>query len=1216
MHLYNLTVQPPTAITHAVVGNFSGARQQELLLSRGTRLELARLDFQTGKLSTVIASDVFGSIRSLAAFQLTGGSKDYAIVGSDSGRIVILEYDPQTSSFMKIHQETYGKSGTRRIVPGQYLATDPKGRAVMISAMEKAKLVYILNRDAAARLTISSPLEAHKANAIIHHVVGLDVGFENPTFAALEVDYTESDQDATGEAFRDAQKMLTYYELDLGLNHVVRKWSEPTDPRANLLVQVPGGQAAPSDRYDGPSGVLVCCEDHIIYRNMDAPQHRVPIPRRNYPFQDDERGLIITAAVMHKMKGAFFFLLQSEEGDLYKVTIEHEEQEVKALKIKYFDTVPVASSLCIMKSGFLFVAAEFGNHHLYQFLKLGDEDEEREHSSTDYPSFGMSDPNAPLPRALFRPHVLENLALVDELESLNPIIDCKLLNLLPNAGTLQTFAACGRGSRSTFRTLRYGLEADEAINFDLRGIPTSVWTTKLKEDDQFDAYIVLSFINGTLVLSVGETITDAEDSGFLTTSPTIAVQQIGVDGLLQVHPHGIRHILPDKRVNEWQAPPEKMIVNATTNKRQVVVALNSGELVYFELDLEGQLNEYQDRRAMGSTILSLSVAEVPEGRQRTPYLAVGCEDQTVRIISLDPENTLEVISLQALTAPPSSICIAEILDASLNRAQPTTFVNIGLQNGVLLRTVLDPLSGQLTDTRSRFLGTRPVKLIRVVLHGNPAVLALSSRTWLNYTYQNMMHFIPLIYENLESAWTFSAELVPNGFIGVSGSVLRIFHITKLGSKLKQDVIPLDNTPRKFVAHPANGFFYLIESDHRAYGASAAEQELERLRATGKEFDREILDLPQREFGRPKAPAGIWSSCIRIIDPVEACYGRTVRVVELDNNEAAFSIAAVPFAACDNVLHLVVGTAQDTFLSPSSCTSGFLRTYKFVEDGRGLELLHKTEVDDVPLAILGFQGRLAAGVGKSLRLYDIGKKKLLRKVENKNFPSTIVTLNTQGSRLLVGDMQESIHFAVYKPPENRLLIFADDTQPRWITTTTMLDYNTVVAGDRFGNIFVNRLDPKVSDQIDDDPVGAGIMHEKGILMGAPHKTSLLAHFHVGDIITSLHKVSMVTGAREVIVYTGLHGTIGVLVPLISKEDVDFISTLEQHMRTEQLSLVGRDHLAWRGYYVPVKAVVDGDLCEMFARLLPHRQSVIAGELDRTVGEVLKKLEQLRVMAVGF
>lgn len=71
---------------------------------------------------------------------------DFIIVGSDSGRIVVLEYDPATNSFNKLHQETYGRSGSRRIVPGQHIATDPKGRAVMIGAMEKSKLVYILNR--------------------------------------------------------------------------------------------------------------------------------------------------------------------------------------------------------------------------------------------------------------------------------------------------------------------------------------------------------------------------------------------------------------------------------------------------------------------------------------------------------------------------------------------------------------------------------------------------------------------------------------------------------------------------------------------------------------------------------------------------------------------------------------------------------------------------------------------------------------------------------------------------------------------------------------------------------------------------------------------------------------------------------------------------------------------------------------------------------------
>jgi len=33
---------------------------------------------------------------------------------------------------LQLHLETFGKSGCRRIVPGQYLAIDPKGRAVMI----------------------------------------------------------------------------------------------------------------------------------------------------------------------------------------------------------------------------------------------------------------------------------------------------------------------------------------------------------------------------------------------------------------------------------------------------------------------------------------------------------------------------------------------------------------------------------------------------------------------------------------------------------------------------------------------------------------------------------------------------------------------------------------------------------------------------------------------------------------------------------------------------------------------------------------------------------------------------------------------------------------------------------------------------------------------------------------------------------------------------
>jgi len=120
-------------LTLLCILGFLGTKQQEIVVSRGKILELLRPDPNTGKVHTLLTVEVFGVIRSLMAFRLTGGTKDYIVVGSDSGRIVILEYQPSKNVFEKIHQETFGKSGCRRIVPGQYLAVDPKGRAVMIS---------------------------------------------------------------------------------------------------------------------------------------------------------------------------------------------------------------------------------------------------------------------------------------------------------------------------------------------------------------------------------------------------------------------------------------------------------------------------------------------------------------------------------------------------------------------------------------------------------------------------------------------------------------------------------------------------------------------------------------------------------------------------------------------------------------------------------------------------------------------------------------------------------------------------------------------------------------------------------------------------------------------------------------------------------------------------------------------------------------------------
>ena len=235
---------------------------------------------------------------------ILGNDIDFVLIGSDSGRIVVLKYDGEKNAFEKVHQETFGKVGVIRGLPGQYIAVDPNGRAFMIStafppvssvgSVEKQNLVYVLNRDSQGHVTISSPLEAHKSQTIVLTTEGLDVSYDNPIFACLELNYGEADEDPTGEAAAQTEKVLTYYQLDLGLNHVIRKWSEATERTANLLAHVPG--------VDGPGGVLVFAENWVLYRNENHPEVRAPIPRREH-LPENRGTLIITSSLFQREVG-------------------------------------------------------------------------------------------------------------------------------------------------------------------------------------------------------------------------------------------------------------------------------------------------------------------------------------------------------------------------------------------------------------------------------------------------------------------------------------------------------------------------------------------------------------------------------------------------------------------------------------------------------------------------------------------------------------------------------------------------------------------------------------------------------------------------------------------------------------------------------------------------------------------------------------------------
>jgi splicing factor 3B subunit 3 len=104
---------------------------------------------------------------------------------------------------------------------------------------------------------------------------------------------------------------------------------------------------------------------------------------------------------------------------------------------------------------------------------------------------------------LFNPREMKNLLLCDEIFSLGCVTDF-VVNDLSNEGNMKIYALCGKSSRSTLRVIKQGLSITDIANTILPGKPLAIWSMKGAIKDSYDKYIIVSFSNETLVLSVGE----------------------------------------------------------------------------------------------------------------------------------------------------------------------------------------------------------------------------------------------------------------------------------------------------------------------------------------------------------------------------------------------------------------------------------------------------------------------------------------------------------------------------------------------------------------------------------------------------------------------------------------------------------------------------------------------------------------------------------------
>jgi splicing factor 3B subunit 3 len=528
----------------------------------------------------------------------------------------------------------------------------------------------------------------------------------------------------------------------------------------------------------------------------------------------------------------------------------------------------------------------------------------------------------------FNPKQLSYLYCCEEIPSLSNISDMQVEDLL-DEGTPQIYTLCGRGSRSSLRILKQGLSVNEIASSPLPAKPLAIWTVKSDPNDKFDKYVIISFQNASLVLSIEDTVKEVTDSGFDLKKPCLHVGSLINNTFIQVLPNGIIHIKSDKKRAFYQTSSK--ILAATSNCKQIAAALLDREIIYFEA--HGDKLEKVETKVLDAEILSVHIGDIPEGRSRNKFLAVGLADNTIRILSLDVDQCLTKVSTQLLPAAPESIILTEL---GGNSSEKDLFVFVGLKNGVLMKTSVDSLTGAMSDTRNKYLGSKSISLYKTTVQGQPAVIANSNKSWICYNTNNKYFCTMLNYDTIECAASLISPQCNEGIVAISGYNFTIITINRFGEIFTQNVVPLRYTPRKMLIHQENNHIVILESEQNSM--TKVEKDAFKKRIAEQTGDDEYLNLNEEQIGVPYAGEGKWASCIRILDPSDSF--NQLDLIEFEANEAAFSACIMSFSSTPGETFLIVGTAKDMTLHPRSFSSANILVFAFKDCGKKIEFLHR------------------------------------------------------------------------------------------------------------------------------------------------------------------------------------------------------------------------------------------------------------------------------------
>ena len=1187
MYLGNVPIKNSTSVSQSIVGNFISPNRQDLIIIKGSsKLELVHIE----KLSSnnnyfyniEISLETFSHIRKITKIKDTYTNKDNIIVLSDSGKLVIFEIDINKKKFISIYKEIYGKSGCRRVTPGEYLAVDNKNRAIMIGAIEKEKFVYIFKDNDTDVISnnnkkiISSPLEVFNPQYICYDLVNLDEGFSNPVFASIEVKYN-SYQDWEHNDFIESDenslnKILFLYEVEIRNNYVAKLLQHQINKTAYKLLPIhfeisnskTNNNFFKDNYFYGC--LLVFCKGFISF--LKTKENQIIINKNiNIDKNKNEIMIINDTTYSDIDKKEFCILMQSQYGDIYQIIINYNENKnLENFTINNVFKCNTASTLSILDNNILFMGRETSDSEIYS----------------------ITNNNNKL-----------NLKSEMTINSLNALIDFKYLNSYQ-----KLYSISGNKESPLLKTLNIKTSYNfiNSLNQNLPANPLNIWTLKKNFYDNYDSLIIFSFVNKTLVYLIEENsknLKEFKNCNFETKSTSLYINILKDSSFLQVLPNGILHIKTEKKTTFLKS--SSLINCANSTNTQLIIGLENKELLYFEFDTT--LNK-PEIKVIGEKISFIEFCPVNENNLMSKYVAICINENNINILSLEKDKLFFLASSIKIPDDVSSIKILQI-----NKNYTDNFLAfVGLKNGVLVIINFNKTPGNTqfqAQIITKFIGENELKLFKLNL---------------NFDDENLLfkYYDSILITDNNNNYICKFDEKNDNYIDYSFRKVNIKENINLADNC---YFPLNNKKTENVT-------LLIQKKNIILG----------------KFEYENL-VPKKIFKLKSKPKSIIptlednllileNNCIQIIN-IKNNKNELLDEISL-KNESIISFHLIE-NYCENSDKqlLLLGVAENYNSYPiKKYSKAFIYLFDIYLDIKNKYLFTikqkiKTETENIPMSICEYQNKILSGTYSELIMYEIGKEHLLKKSRSNIIKDDIISLSVYGDRILCATCRSSIYILKYNEISGMFyLLIADDFYSRYIHKVKFLDYDTIAGTDKFENFFVYRI-PKIDTIItNNDNILEGETQYNSVLHGANKKFELINEIHIGEIITEFQTITLKEefddsnsenseneelndNKIKAILYGTISGGVGLFIQFNKREDALFFAQLELLLREYVDEPTGRNILMSKSQYIPIKNIIDFNLIYEFFNLDNDLQKKIGEELgDKPVNEVKNKIAEIR------